>query len=65
MKFVITARSRSRETMGVNEIGLKSEHSDGLETLGTGVIIARFHWIGYAAELNERLNKWANGRAIA
>ena len=43
MESLTTIFSRTRDMIGVKDIGLKSEQSCGDDTLGIGLIVALFH----------------------
>jgi hypothetical protein len=46
------------ESIGVTEIGLKSERVLGIETLGMGAMSAVSHWHGRRPVLSEILKIW-------
>jgi len=46
---------------GVTDIGLKSEHCFGVAVLGTGEMMARFHWSGTIDVASDWLKRYDSG----
>ena len=56
--------SKTRDNMGVKDIGRNSASEAGCCTLGTGLIIAVFHCCGTKPVLRESENKVDRGSAM-
>ena len=56
-----TARSIILVSMGVTDIGRKSECCTGAATFGTGWILASFHCVGTADVQSDKLKRYETG----
>ena len=61
--FILTALSKIRASIGMTDIGRRSEGEVGLRDFGIGWMMADFHCAGKTEVFSDRLNKCDRGAA--